>query len=637
MLKCIANAYNIIQLLTLNLSVSFSLQNPHVEKLREHAYDQYKLLKIGEGIKMEYIKLTLLSTDPTVRGKDKKDLNNFLQHYRTCGVEPLEEVSNAGELNDFLLDYWTCDIEPFGVGSNVEPTKLLRRTRSKVRVIYGHAGIGKTSLLKQVCHTLADRKAGTDYELVLYFPLRDKLVSQAKTLKELLPYYGSEDENVDYSKATQSLIDNKGCNTLFVFDGADEVRELLESEDTSAFRKILQGKVLPKASIIVTSRPGGIPNLQELTPEFYEVHGFNKASMKSYITEFFKDHPGEGVKMLEELRSRADLIGGAHIPVNLFIFCSIYRDGGFPATITLCYEHFTCHGMSRNSERTSCSKPSFRLLPGNEQTLLKALGKLAFEGLKKTPSVYVFEEEELSEIFSDLLTADNIMDEAFFRGLLHHHSSRRGCLLSNTYNFSHTTNQEFFSAFFLSKLPEDEQLTFLAENFTNPKYSMVVRFYSGLTGLSSERITSFLCQPDHQSPSSHTLSSLQMLSQGNCVDSELYLLFLCHSLYESQNSIVTENIVNHLSDSLSFHLILTPHDLLALRYALGKCTHLKSLLFVINAYIPSISDVLPILNSNRSLKYLELVVESLSSEGECFIKIALKFIPSYFYYNSSFF
>ena len=570
-------------------------------------------------MKMEYIKLTLLSADPTVRGRNKKDQNDFLQYYRTYGVEPLEAGFSTGDLNVFLRHYRTCGVEPLGAGSNVEPTELLHRARSKVCVIYGHAGIGKTSLLKQVCRSLAEGKAGSDYDLVLYFPLRDKRVSQAKTLKELLSYYDSEDDNMDHS--AQSLKDSKGRNALFMFDGADEVRELLESEDTgsSAFRKILHGEVLPEASVIVSSRPGGIPSLQEVDPEFYEIRGFDKASIESYISDYFKDDREKGVKMLDELFSRADLIGGAHIPVNLFIFCSIYRDGGFPATITLCYEHFTCHAMSRNSRKT-CFESSFQSLPSNEQELLKALGNLAYEGLKKTPPVFVFERKELCQVFSSLLTADKSMDETFFRGLLHHDSSMRGFLENSTYNFSHTTNQEFFAAFFVSKLPEEEQLAFLAENFTNPKYSMVVRFYSGLTGLSSERITSFLCQPDHQSPSSHPLSSLHLLShQGRCTHWNPHLLFLCHSLYESQNSFVTENILKHLSNSLTFDLSLTSHDLLALRYTLGRCIHLRRLDFS-SREIPSLSEIFPILTSNRSLEYLQLRVENLSSEGECFIE-----------------
>ena len=398
MLNCITNTFAYIECVCM---CPFSLQNPHVEKLREHACDQYKLLKVGDGIKMEYIKLTLLPANPTVRGENRRNLNDFLQHYRTCGVEPLE------------------------TDSKVEPTELLRKAKSKVRVVYGHAGIGKTSLLKQVCCTLAERKAVTDYELILYFPLREELVSQAKTLQELLSYYGSEDESLDYSEVVQSLIDNKGREVLIFFDGADEVREMLEFKDTSAFTKILHGKVLPEASVIVTSRPGGIPNLQKLTPEFYEIRGFDKASIRSYITEFFKDHPEEGVNMLEELLSRADLFGGAHVPVNLFIFCSIYSDqGGFPETITLCYEHFTCHVMSMNSQETFDFEASFQFLPHHEQKLLEALGNLAYQGLLETPPVFVFKRKYLHQVSPSLFTAGKFMDEAFFRGLLHQDSCK---------------------------------------------------------------------------------------------------------------------------------------------------------------------------------------------------------------------
>ena len=105
----------------------------------------------------------------------------------------------------------------------LEPTKLLLRGSERVRVIYGHAGIGKTTLLKQVCRTLAKKEASTEYSQVLYFPLREKKVSQAKDLRELFSYYGSEDQNLDHSAAVQPLIDKQGEEyTGFIFDGADE-------------------------------------------------------------------------------------------------------------------------------------------------------------------------------------------------------------------------------------------------------------------------------------------------------------------------------------------------------------------------------------------------------------------------------
>ena len=191
---------------------------------------------------MEYIKLAVLPSNPTHKDRGDRNQLDFLQKYRSCGVESQ------------------------GVDRYVEPTKLLLRGSEKVRVIYGHAGIGKTTLLKQVCRTLAKKEASTEYSQVLYFPLREKKVSQAKHLHELLSYYGSEDKKLDHSAAGQSLVDSKGRDTLVIFDGADEVRELLEKEDTCAFRKILEGDVLPKADVIVTSRPGSLPFLPRPIP-----------------------------------------------------------------------------------------------------------------------------------------------------------------------------------------------------------------------------------------------------------------------------------------------------------------------------------------------------------------------------------
>ena len=38
--------------------------------------------------------------------------------------------------------------------------------------------------------------------------------------------------------------------------------------------------------------------------------------------------------MIKELHSRPDLLGGAHIPKNLFIYCSFYDHSNFPPKMT---------------------------------------------------------------------------------------------------------------------------------------------------------------------------------------------------------------------------------------------------------------------------------------------------------------
>ena len=538
---------------------------------------------------MEYIKLAVIPSNPTHKDRGDQNQLDFLQKYRSCGVESQ------------------------GVEHYVEPTQLLLRGSEKVRVIYGHAGIGKTTLLKQVCRALAKKEASTEYSQVLYFPLREKKVSQAKHLHELLSYYGSEDQKLDHSAARQSLIDNKGRDTLVIFDGADEVRELLEKEDTCAFRKILIGGVLPEADVIITSRPGSLPFLQDQSPLFYEILGFDQASIDGYVCKFFESSPGAGEKMLDELRSRPDLIGGAHIPMNLFIFCSIYQGGGFPPTITKCYEKYLCNAIMSKSKKSSLVNPSLKHLPDDVKPLLAALGKLAFKGMKTTQPTFVFEEDEVQQAFSSMVKADQTMDESLFKGLLHQHSSTVGYLTSSTFNFSHTTNQEFFCAYHLTQLPDDEQLQFVQENFSNPNFAIVMRFYSGLTGLSLPQVASFLFHPDPQSshPESQS-SSLPSL----CGNNNPHLLYIFHSLYESQSAGLAQNIVQQLDHSLYFNLHLTPHDFFAIAFCLSKCTHLRNLLIFEQVSHSSLPHLYAILKANCPLQSLELHLGHLSFPGE---------------------
>ena len=551
---------------------------------------------------MEYVRLAVLPGQPDVP-REPETANNpivFLQKYRDCGGEGKE------------------------VDRYIDASELLRKGSDSLRVIYGHAGIGKTTLLKHISQALARKEVESDYTLVLYFPLREKVVSSAKDLEKLLSYYASGDKKLDLSELSQSLMDTSGKDVLFIFDGADEVRELLSTRNSSIFQEIIQGRSLPQANVIVTSRPGSLPFLQKHSTVFYEIHGFDEESIQSYVREFFRAKPEEGQKMLDELRSRPDLMGGAYIPMNLFIFCSIYAGRKFPPTMTLCYQHFIWNVITRECKKSGIPcrvDPLLNSLSDDVKRLLESLSCLAYEGMMKTPPTFVFEEDDIRRAFSTLQPKECI-EESLFKGLLHQHSSSVGFAVRCSFNFSHTTNQEFFTAYHISQLSTKKQLKFLKRNISNPKFAMVIRFYAGLTGLSSPKVSRFLCQPDYDPSfldslrslfSSHSLSLLS-----GCNNSNPHLLYLFHSLYESQNSDLTQNIVQHLNQSLSFYLHLTPHDTLAIAHCLSKCTHLRALQLTPLGYLNSSSlpHVFSILQANVHLQYLRLMVHHLSSAGE---------------------
>ena len=84
--------------------------------------------------------------------------------------------------------------------SRVTPVDLLKTGSERIRIVYGQAGSGKTTLLKQMCRALSCDEAESDFNLVLYFPLRERSVSGASDLQSLLRYYRREDKSCEVNK-----------------------------------------------------------------------------------------------------------------------------------------------------------------------------------------------------------------------------------------------------------------------------------------------------------------------------------------------------------------------------------------------------------------------------------------------------
>ena len=566
---------------------------------------------------MEFVRLAVVEGQVNVP-KDEEEICDklaFLQRFRNCGKEERQIV---GYIDAF---------------------DLLHKSSHRFRVVYGQPGIGKTTLLTHMCRALAMKEADSEYALVLYFPLRNKTVSGAKTLKELLSYfYPGDDQKLDLSEVKKSLENSEDKQILLICDGADEVRELLSVPDNSVIQEILAGNTLPQADVIVSSRPGSLPFLQRHSSSFYEIHGFDQASIDCYIKDFFKGKPEKAENMMKELQSRPDLLGGAHIPMNLFIYCSVYDYSGLPPTMTACHKKFLCNVVKREYEK--CGVPcqvdlSLSRMSPEVKGLFKSLGALAYEGMMKNPPVFVFTESDIRRAFPTL-PPEAVVEESIFKGLLVQHSCRVGFEEVSTFNFSHTTNHEFFVALHISHLPEADQLQFVREHFSDPKFAVVVRFYSGLTGLSTPGVASLLCQSVSARSTSSVFSPATSFSlPSRCSNDDPSLLYLFHSLYESQNLKLTKSIVQHLKQSLKFSLFLTSHDVLAISYCLGKCTHLKHLAFLEYSFFldsgvklppSSLPHVFTILKANSHLLSLDLPVEHLPSTGECVYCLLLKLL-----------
>ena len=529
--------------------------------LREQAYNEYSHFRLGEGPKanMQYVQLAVLERLPSSNPDDVRDKMEAIQRFKDCCPKIADE--NA---------------------MRITPHDLLKKGDERIRVVYGQAGAGKTTLLKHMCKALACDEAGSDFDLVLYFPLRDRSVSSAGDLQSLLSYYLQDayEGQAAVSSMTKVLKGGKGKGILMVFDGADEVKDLLKPSSESVIQSLLQGHVLPEAHIIISSRPGACPSIQDYVATFYEVQGFNHTAVTSYVKAFYESNSHTADRMLSQLATRPDLLAGAYIPMNCFILCSIFEhDSSFPATMTACYQAFVCQIIYRDCRkigRDLYMDPLLRYshLPEDIRYLLASLGTLSFRGLRQVPPQFNFDEYSLrSTIQEELLPSDAPIDEHLFKGLLHMHASRRGFESLHSFSFPHGTQQEFFAALHLSQLEEGKQAQFWKENLFNATYSVVLRFFAGLTGLRNPQVAMHICC----TPTAVGEIGCTSHWMGKCSRDNPTLLLLFHTLYESQNINLTKEVMQRITVSLEFCLTLSAFDMMAVAHCLRQCSHLRLL------------------------------------------------------------
>ena len=579
----------------LQVEVCPALPEPlkHAKRL---AYDRYRRPTFAEGQKVQYTKVAVLKSAPKARKKGDRDQGMFLKQYRDCGVRLSEGATKEVTVNNFL-----------------------RKGTQQNRVLYGQPGTGKTTFLKHLCQKVANDEP-SDFSLVLYFPLRDKAVSEALKhhttlhdcgMESLLQYY-ILDKTLS-ADVVRELLQCQGSDVLIILDGADEVHSLMDSAEVSFLSCLLEGRLLPQAHFIVSTRPGACPLLQEHSSLFYEILGFDDKAVKSYVKEFFKSEPGKGEAMLSNLMARPDLMGGVYIPINLQIFCSTLEHGVagrsvFPATMTECYKSFIAKTVTREKKKQKSTiriDPSLAKLPQDIEQLLFNLGELAFKGLTQEPPDYIFQEDEVRRVFHATVKHDEILEDSSFGGLLHLHPDQDGS--SSTLNFSHTTKQEFFVAYHLSQLPEAEQAAFWRNNRHNPKFAVVLRYFAGLTQFKSTEVSEAILATGGDLPA-------------KCDADNPYLLYVFHALFESQNESLTQSIVTQLNSRLTFGLYLTPFDTMVLSHCLTKCKHLTELhtsWYYGHSLSPtSFHHVCSVVQCNPLLQSLSLRVDQFSTEGE---------------------
>ena len=348
--------------------------------------------------------------------------------------------------------------------------------RRRCILVEGAPGVGKSTFAWKLCEKWGKGKILQQYRVMLLLRLREKRVREIKTDRDVF----RRCEPI----AVEGICRNGGEGVFLLLDGWDELPEELCEED-SFFLDLIQGQVLPDATVLVTSRPHAseiiVTECKDCVFQHIQVAGFTEENIQAFISSSV----GDDSKLLEGLQtyvsSYPHIKSMMYNPLNAAIVVEVYRnsykeESTIPKTMTELYsslirslllrylkEH-SVHGTRKWRRRFR----QFSDLPSDVYQQFCKVCRLAYEGITKHQQV----------IFTDLPDDFNSLDLMQCVPELY---VDEGAVLS--YNFLHLTIQEFLAAYHVSLQTAQEKIEFFQKHQKAQSNQMVLKFFAGLTNL----------------------------------------------------------------------------------------------------------------------------------------------------------
>ncbi|XP_072106947.1 NACHT, LRR and PYD domains-containing protein 3-like [Mobula birostris] len=453
--------------------------------------------------------------------------------------------------------------------------------------VAGVAGIGKTTMVQKIVYDWATGKIYQQFQFVFSFKFRDlNSINCRINLRELIldqyPYLGNSLREV--WKNPEGL--------LFIFDGLDEFKHRIDFADSrrdtepkyqcpdpewwcevsDIVYSLIQGKLLPGCSVLVTTRPTALHLLEKADISVRaEILGFVGEERKEYFIRHFEDQT-VAAAVFKHVKENEILYTMSYNPSYCWIlalalgpfFTQRVRDPQrVPKTITQLYSYYI-YNILKNHGR-EIEKP---------RDVLLRVGQMAFRGLSDKKIVFTD---------GDLIKY-NLRPSQFLSGFLMELLEREDSARSVVYTFPHLTIQEFVAALaqFLTIHPGNI-LRFLTEahNTTDGRFEVFLRFVTGLSNpMTARGLEEFLGPFPHQTTCrviDWVKEEVKRQSGNTSEAGKRSLLNTLHYLFESQNRGLAQATLGSV-ETLSFSgMTLTLIDCAVLSNAIGLCDTIKHL------------------------------------------------------------
>ncbi len=403
---------------------------------------------------------------------------NLLQPYKLARIttvsfdtSPSEYVRHTlrGDKDDIHCNKFATTLSTLGHDYyNNSPARLV--------LVEGAPGVGKTTFSLEACIKWANKELLKDTAILFLLPLRDFNVQNINNLDELLSLINLEDKSL-----VEELEANKGEDTSFWLDGWDEIASTLDDQ-SCFFKKLVSGEILPKARVIVTSRPWATDYIKTCQPSQNIEIVASVQDQIDWLIELKKSYPQKSSTLLEQFLKYLDetpaVKGHMHTPLATSITLLVYQwcqesSSTLPATVTQLYTSYTCFCIHGYLDNHSHFGP--KLWKSNNlsdlieplKTFFHSLSGISLNGLLDNVPRLVFPDlpDHLRlETLGLMQTVDPLYTSAVV-----------------SYHFNHLTLQEYLAAFSLSQMSDEERGAIVARCIHDGHFTGVLRFLSVLT------------------------------------------------------------------------------------------------------------------------------------------------------------
>ena len=340
----------------------------------------------------------------------------------------------------------------------------------------GEPGIGKSTLAKELALRWAKQsdKLLNQYVTVILIQLRFETYHKTKRIEDLF----IEFEDINMTELKLAIKKRKGEGILWILDGFDELPYHLRSN--SIFIQLISGDILPKSTVIVTSRPVAsdplLTFLYKHDSKRISIRGFDSDKTLEYASKYF-----DNSQVFSEFQAyySGNLVIESMLynPLNCYIVCTIFNDfilmdnKQYPRTMTALYNHYVHVLLKRhlldvgiitdidyNMPKKMIREIDFKNSGlGNIWKNFSLLSKIAYDGVMKQK--YIFGKE-----------LHNVTKLSMMDTIVNHFAFNK----DESSSFLHTTLQEYLAAIYLANnfIVRDDR--------SHQNLKVVLTFYVGI-------------------------------------------------------------------------------------------------------------------------------------------------------------